>query len=129
MRQGLKKTLANKCGQTKSDTVTLVTLSDPSKILGIDIAYSVQVDTQAAADQCEAALSTVASGGESVILTFLGLLKANTPGGGFAGETQLKLSYDFLLLILSGETVSGRTLLHTCVFVCISVAVVAERCA
>ena len=99
MRQGLKKTLANKCGQTKSDIVTLVILSDPSKILGIDIAYSVQVDTQAAADQCEAALSTVASGGESAMLALLGELKANTPGGGFAGETQLKLFYDFLLLI------------------------------
>jgi hypothetical protein len=60
---------------------------------GVSVAYSVLADSQAAADKGEAALSTVASGGESAMLALLGELKANTPGGGFAGETQLKLFY------------------------------------
>ena len=81
---------------------------------GVSVAYSVLADSQAAADKGEAALSTVASGGESAMLALLGELKANTPGGGFAGETQLKLFYDFLLL--SGEPCQGvLCYIHLCI--------------
>ena len=94
-------------------TTTPTTTGGPAT-RGVSVAYSVLVDSQAAADKGEAVLLTVASGGESAMLTLLGELKANTPGGGFAGETQLKLFYDFL--ILSGEPCQGvLCYIHLCI--------------
>ena len=76
-------------GDTTPTTTTPTTIGGGGT-RGVSVSYSVLVDSQAAADKGEAALSTVASGGESAMLSLLGELKANTPGGGFAGETQLE---------------------------------------
>jgi hypothetical protein len=81
------------CRVEGDTTPTIPTTTDGGGTRGVSVAYSVLADSQAAADKGEAALSTVASGGESAMLALLGELKANTPGGGFAGETQLKLFY------------------------------------
>ena len=91
---------------------SLVITSDPSKFLGINVAYSVEVDSQEVADRGKAALSTV-----GIDRILLGELNTNTPGGGFAGETQLTYFLPLTEQVLL-RTVFGAYDVHTCIFVC-----------
>ena len=94
---------------------SLVITSDPSKFLGINVAYSVEVDSQEVADRGKAALSTV--GIDRILLGELIKLNTNTPGGGFAGETQLTYFLPLTEQVLL-RTVFGAYDVNTCIFVC-----------
>jgi hypothetical protein len=99
MRVGLKATLATKCNVAADKVTLVITFSAVRRRRhrsarrlantgGVTVAYTVQVDSQAASDVAEAAVSAVAAGGDPAINTFIAKLKVNTPGGGFAGECE-----------------------------------------
>ena len=95
MQAGLKATLATKCG-VSADKITLVITAARRRQrqrhqrrllasgVGVNVAYTVQVDSRAAADQGKAALAAIFAGGDTAMLSFIAALQANTPEGGFA---------------------------------------------
>ena len=95
MQAGLKTTLAAKCGAS-SDNVTLVVTAVRRRRYqrhqrrrlssggGVNVAYSVRVDSKEAADQGKEALTAISAGGDTAVISFIAALKANAPHGTFA---------------------------------------------
>ena len=95
MQAGLKTTLAAKCGAS-SDNVTLVVTAVRRRRYqrhqrrrlssggGVNVAYSIRVDSKQAADQGKEALTAISAGGDTAVISFIAALKANAPHGTFA---------------------------------------------
>ena len=87
MKTSIKETLATKCG-VSAIAVTLVVTTASHHLLssgvGVDVAYTVQVDSMATAEPGKAALAAVSAGGDTAMRSFVTDLKANAPDGSFA---------------------------------------------
>jgi len=102
MQAGLKATYATKCGVT-ADKITLV-ISPAARrrqrhqrrrlfsSIGVNVTYTVQVDSKTAAEKGKTALDAIATGGDTAMLSFIAELKKNTPGGGFASVDTITIA-------------------------------------
>jgi serine/threonine protein kinase len=103
MRVAIKATLAAKCG-VSADKITLVITAARrlqrhrhqrrhlSSGIGVNVAYTVQVESMVAAEHCNAALAAIASGGDTTMLSFLAELKASAPDGTFASVDSITVA-------------------------------------